>query len=108
MFDQISQFAAQVAPFALTGVLVSAFVQVAKQFLAKSGHKVLLLVASSLVIGAAAYFVGLLPQNVLTAVLGVLASANTVYVLFVKWVEPGQPGQDQSSIAPRPPEAEMV
>lgn len=88
MFNQISQFVAAIAPFAITGVVTSGIVQYAKNIFDKTTHKVLLLVGTSVAVGGVAYFTGYIPENFLTAIVGVLASANTVYVLIVRWFEP--------------------
>lgn len=87
LLSQIGQFAAQIAPFAIVGVIVNGVMQYAKQYFEKSSHKVWLLVGISVVGGLIAYFAGALPENFLTAITGVLAAANTIYVLVVRWFE---------------------
>jgi hypothetical protein len=97
MINQLTQFAAQIAPFAITGVIASAIVQAGKQFLAKTGHKVLLLVAVSLILGAVTFFIHALPDAFLTDAAGILASANAIYVLVIQWFESDSP------VPPTPP-----
>lgn len=91
---QIGQFWAQIAPFAITGVIVTAAVQAAKQFVDKTGHKIAISVSFSIVGGVVAYFVGAIPNNILTDIVGVLAAANGLYALVIKPLEtPAQPPQ---------------
>lgn len=105
ILSQLSQFFSQIAPFAITGIIVSGAVQWLKKYLDKTGHKVALLVGASVVLGSLAYFFGAIPENVLTAIAGVLASANLIYVLFVQWFESPAPVNPVDTTLPPTPSA---
>lgn len=93
LLTQLSAFWAQVAPFALTGVIVSAAVQALKQFVSKTGHTIAISVGLSVVGGLVVYFIGAVPETWLTAIVGVLAASNAIYALVIKQFEATQPPQ---------------
>lgn len=89
--SEISQFAAAVAPYAITGAIVSLLVQWLKPIFDKSGHKLLLAILGSILGGVALQFVGLVPTEWFTTIVSVFASANTVYLLVIQWFEDSTP-----------------
>lgn len=105
IINQLSQFAAQVAPFAIVGVIATGVIQWFKQFATKLGHVVLIMVGVSIVLGAAAYFLGTLPPNILTDIVGVLGASNLIFLLLVKLtgINPGTPTQTSTPGQPTPP-----
>lgn len=75
-----------IGSFAITGVLVSAIVQFTKDFMDKSGHKVLYTIGISILGGVILYFLNFVPANIIEIVIGVWASANTFYLAVIKMV----------------------
>lgn len=74
----------QIASLAFTGMIVSSLVQYMKSVIEKSVNKVLLTIGLSLIGGGVLYATQFIPASFLTIALGVLASANTVYLLIIK------------------------
>jgi len=77
---------ATIGGFALTGALVSALVQYTKGFIAKKGNRTLYVIGISVIGGLVAYFFHLVPTDIVETVLGVWASANTVYIAVAKFL----------------------
>ena len=87
--NELSQFFSTIAPYAITGAIVSTIVQVTKNFFSKSHYKLLLAIGVSIIGGIILQFVYLLPTNWLTTVAEVFGAANTVYLVIIQWFEKG-------------------
>lgn len=85
--EQLTQFGSAIAPFAITGAIVSIIVQYTKSFFEKRGNKLLWAIGVSVVGGIVLQFANLIPTNWLTTIAAVFASANTVYLLVIQWTE---------------------
>ena len=77
-----------VAPLAITGALVSALVQYTKDFLSKSTHKFIYVIVASVLLGVVLKFANLIPTNWATTIIGVWASANSVYLAISQFITP--------------------
>lgn len=93
----LAQFWAQVAPFAITGAIVSLIIQATKAAFSKSAHKTLWAIIISIIAGIIVQFAGLVPTAWLTTIAGVLAAANTWYLVVLQWFE-----SDTTTPSPQP------
>lgn len=80
--NEVTLFFSTIAPYAITGAIVSIFVQYTKDFLNKSTHKFFYVIGASILIGIIAKFANLIPGEWFTAISGVWASANSAYLFF--------------------------
>ena len=71
--------------YALAGVIVSLIAQYTKQWLDTKKEKLLFVVFLSILMGAFVYFFNLIPQNAIQIMIGIFASANTVYLVIIRW-----------------------
>lgn len=101
----LAQFWAQVAPFAITGAIVSLIIQATKQAFGKSAHKTLWAIVISIVAGVIVQFAGLVPTAWLTTIAGVLAAANTWYLVVLQWFESDPPAPEPQPATPAQPAA---
>lgn len=77
-----------VGSLAITGFLVSLLAQYLKSMLAKTSQKMLMVLALSVLGGLVLYAMRFVPANAWAVILGVYASANTVYLLIMRWLNP--------------------
>lgn len=99
--NTLASFWAVIAPYAITGGIVSLIVQATKSAFEKSGHKALLAIGVSVVAGVIVQFIGFVPTNWLTTIAAVLAAANTWYLLVLQWIEtPTLPPTPQPTSTP--------
>ncbi len=84
---ELSTFWGAIAPYAVTGAIVSLIVQATKDAFAKSIHKTLWAIVISIACGIIVQFAGLGPTNWLTTIAAILAAANTWYLVVLQWFE---------------------
>lgn len=66
--------------FALTGVVIASVAQYTKAFLEKSSHRTWYVLGLSVIGGLIVYYGHLIPTNLIVTLVGIWASANTVYL----------------------------
>ena len=71
---------------AITGAIISILSQLVKKYFATKWARMVLAVLMSLAIGLIAYYGKFLGSNVWNALLASYASANTWYLLIIKWL----------------------
>lgn len=81
----MSQLLITIGSYALTGFIVSAIAQLAKQKITNKVFKLLFVVGLSIVGGGLAYLANFIPGNVAEVIIGVFAAANSIYLVVVKW-----------------------
>ncbi len=82
--ENIQELWSLIGSYALTGAILTSFVQVTKSWIKSRGGKVFYTFLIAIGVGSAVYLVGLLPGELVTTIAGVWTSANTVYLLFLK------------------------
>ena len=105
--NTLNQFWTAIAPFAITGGIVSLIVQYTKAAFEKSAHKTLWAIGIAIVAGIVVQFAGLVPTNWLTTIAAIVAAANTWYLLVLQWLETPDTSAPVNStpIPPTPPAA---
>jgi len=70
--------------YALTGVIVSGFIQWTKGWIQNRGGNIIYAIFICIVLGTGVYFANLIPGEYLKVIVGIYAAANSVYLLFFK------------------------